>query len=367
MSLYFENYEGDSKVVSLAFDDNASKELEKEDLGYIGFRDSQVFLFPERKELFPSNETLAYLGQCNNFDVFLIDPDGRTFRCYDDSSMENTLFITATCNSNCLMCPMPESIRRAGESYSIECLLNIARHIPDDTAHLTITGGEPFMAGAGIFELFSFLKTKFCRTEFLLLTNGRAFAIDAFAEQAIATLPSNILVGIPLHGSSAELHDAITQVPGSFEQTVLGLHRLLSHQIQVELRIVVSKLNVDDFFAISDMIVQDFPEVGHISVMAAEMTGSAFHNKESVWIPYHEAFLKIERGIYHLLQNGLDVRLYNFPLCTVGEQFRTLCEKSISPEKVRYLSECTACSLHDACGGVFAGSLQLEKHELRPV
>ena len=66
-----------------------------------------------------------------------------------------------------------------------------------------------------------------------------------------------------------------------------------------------------------------------------------------------------------LIENELDVKLYNFPLCTVDKSCWTICEKSISQNKVKYAEVCSKCAVRDACGGVFAGTYNLEKGDLK--
>ena len=97
------------------------------------------------------------------------------------------------------------------------------------------------------------------------------------------------------------------------------------------------------------------------------MTGTARKNLEEVWIPYRKSFFYIANAIRLLVENGIDVKLYNFPLCTVDKSFWTLCEKSISDNKVRFAEECYSCKYKGACSGIFAGTLQLERDELRPI
>lgn len=101
--------------------------------------------------------------------------------------------------------------------------------------------------------------------------------------------------------------------------------------------------------------------------MAMEMTGSAYINRLNVWIPYKKSFQIIENGIKELLENEIDVKLYNFPLCTVKKRYWTICEKSISKSKIRYSDICESCLYKNSCGGVFAGTYQLEKDELEAI
>jgi hypothetical protein len=129
----------------------------------------------------------------------------------------------------------------------------------------------------------------------------------------------------------------------------------------------VCGLNIDDFNNIAALIVNEFPDIRYVSVMAMEMTGNAYVNKDEVWIPYRKAFNKIADAVMFLIKNGIDVKLYNFPLCTVEQKYWTLCEKSISPNKVRFADCCCECTYKGACGGVFAGTYLLEKDELEKI
>lgn len=363
----FQNYSYGYKVVSIAISDHAKSDLANEPLDFLAIEETSVVLHPADIVLTTDSEIISSLLSANDYDVFEIWPDGRFFRYYDNHSIENYFFVTAKCNSNCIMCPSPEAARKNGQHTSIADLIEIARHIPAYTAHLTITGGEPFLLGRDIFPFVSFLRDKFEATEFLFLTNGRIFALPLYIDLLNEAAPNNSIFAIPIHGSSAELHDSITRVPGSFVQTVTGIKNLLRAGFHVELRIVVSKINAADFSGIAELIAAEIPNVEYVSIIAMEMTGNAYREKEKLWLPYTETFRWISDGIMRLIQNGINIKLYNFPLCTVPGKYRSLCEKSISPEKVRFAETCDNCTMKSACGGVFAGSFKLEKDDLRAI
>lgn len=367
MLLKINNWSSDRCIVSLAKTESAAQDLAEDKINFIKITDESVKLLPDNLDLQMDDKYLDYLAVCNDYDVFEISPDGRMTRVYDDSSADNYFFITGKCNSNCVMCPSSDYSRRNGETETVEQLIEIARHIPTDVNHLTITGGEPFMMGYVLFDFFRFLSEKFTETEFLLLTNGRVLAVSKFTNELKNTFPTKGIVGIPLHGSTSERHDYITRAPGSFSQTCEGIKKLLGIGIPVELRLVVTDLNADDFTEIAELIVSEFSGVRHVCIMAAEMTGNAFRNRAKVWIPYSKAFGKIEEAVRCLIRNGIDVKLYNFPLCTVKPEYWTLCEKSISPGKIRNASCCDLCKISGACGGVFAGTYSLEKDDLRAI
>jgi His-Xaa-Ser system radical SAM maturase HxsC len=265
------------------------------------------------------------------------------------------------------MCPSPDVSRRNATHANVSDLILLAKHIPADTPHLTITGGELFLIGDKIFPFIKFLRDKFEETEFLFLTNGRIFAVDKYVQLFKENMPYDTLVAIPIHGSYDELHDAITRSKNSFIQTKLGIKNLLKNNIRVEIRLVVSKFNTNDFNNIAKLIINEFKGVEYVSVIAMEMTGNALVNKERVWLPYKESFSLIVEPIKLMLENGIDVKLYNFPLCTVDSSFWTLCEKSISANKVRYASTCNDCKYKNICGGVFAGTFKFEENELKAI
>ena len=367
MSVRLRDYGLGYRIAAIALDDCAKEKLLSKDLSVLYIADESAVLLPEHIQLRADLDGFEQLRQYNNYDVVEIWENGILNRRYNDKSNDNYFFVTGACNSNCIMCPSPEATRRNVPKTNIDDLIELARHIPSDAPHLTITGGEPFLVGECIFPFIRYLKDNLPCTEFLFLTNGRVFAIDKFVNQFLDSVPCNSTVAIPIHGSCDSIHDSITRADGSFKQTIRGIKKLLRNGIRIEIRLIVSRLNISDFDRIADLIITQFPGVDYVSVIAMEMTGNARKNKEQVWIPYKESFDRISGAIRRMVKNGVDVRLYNFPICTVQKSFWTLCEKSISGNKVRFGEVCDVCKYRSACGGVFAGTFPLEKDELKAI
>lgn len=358
MILHFNEYNLGHKIAVVARNEELLKILIDQNLNVL-YINEDIVLFPERLILALNkndNEKIKYLL---NYDVVEIQDNGNCFRIFCSDSPDNALLITDKCNSNCLMCPVAESIRMKGFSKEVETIKEIIKYIPQFAEHITITGGEPFIIGEGIFDIFSDLKNSLTNTEYLLLTNGRAFSIRKYAEQFFRTSPKKMIIGVPLHGYDAETHDYITQSPGSFEQTFYGLKNILRYGFIIEIRIVVSKLNYLFISKIADLIVKEFGGVFCVKFIGLEMLGNAAKNKNDVWIPYHEAFAKCEKAIDLLVSNGIDVGIYNFPLCTISKRYRYLSYKSIADYKIKYAEGCNNCLNKDSCGGIFEGTIRL--------
>lgn len=367
MKIIIPEYTDEYCIFSIALDEHTKKDLLSEHVKLIYVQEKDAVIYPEGKILTNDENALVQLKELNNYDVVGISDKGILYRYYDDRSVENSFFITEKCNSNCVMCPSPDASRKRGNCTEISDLITIASHIPSDASHITITGGEPFMAGKRIFELLDYCREKFQRTEFLILTNARIFAVYDYCEKLRDTMPKNTIVGVPIHGSCAEVHDALTRVKNSFDQTLTGLERLQSLGVTIEIRIVVCKMNVEDIEAIARLIVSRLRKVQHVNIMAMEMTGNAYINAERLWIPYRKSFEYVKPAIDILVNAGIDVNLYNYPLCTVEPNYRMLCAKSISTWKVRFATVCDSCYLRDSCGGIFAGSYRFESNELEAV
>lgn len=363
----FLDYNCGHRIVSIAHDPETKADLTEDRLHFIYTAEGKPVLYPDQTNLH-INQDLSYeLAYSHNYDVLEIWENGEIQWQYKDTWSDNTFFLTGKCNSNCIMCPVPEFVRKNVENTNIRDLIETARHMPTSIRHITVTGGEPFMVGEEIFILLDFLRNKFNETEFLILTNGRIFALDKYVQLACRSMPVNTVFGIPIHGASPTIHDAITRSKGSYDQTITGIKKLLAVGIPIELRFVVTKINIGEFSGIADLIIREIPQIHHICVMAPEMTGNAYINRNDVWISYSSAFEEISSSVAYLINNGIDVKIYNFPLCTIGKEFRMLCARSISAEKIRYADCCVICKYKDSCGGVFAGTLNLEKDDLRPI
>lgn len=277
------------------------------------------------------------------------------------------IFVTNRCNSNCIMCPLSETVRRKSDNGRIEEIFQQIKELPENVEYVNVTGGEPTLVGQAFFEIMDKLKMKFQNSGFQLLTNGRSAADFDFLIQLLPHLPYGIRWAIPLHASNAMLHDQITRTKGSFEQTDQGIKNLLMCQQKVEIRIVVSKKNLSDLLNIAKYIVQQYQGVFCVNFIAMEMMGCAAVHKDELWVDYPIVFKKMKSAIDCLISHGIDVQLYNFPLCAVERGYWNIAVKSITDYKIRYMPECDQCKVKDICGGFFYSTKQVMKPSVTPI
>lgn len=354
-------------IGSVSFSEDTNKYLIECGLNPI-FIDKDTFYLVNESLKFSMNEELKdYICHLNELDVIEILPNGVIRHVVNQKGDDATLFITEKCNSNCIMCPYSETIRKNGTIPNIDVLIQMAKHFPKDLKHVTITGGEPFIIKENLFDILNIYKHKYDEQEILLLTNGRVFCMDKYVTKLTMYSPNSLVLGIPLHGHTAELHDSISGVNDSFNQTCSGISKLLKNHIFVELRIVVSKINYKYLTQIAKYISEHFPSVFRVVFVGLEMVGNAAVNKDKVWISYKESAPYIQEAIELLVNSGITTKVYNYPLCTIEKKYWDICARSISDYKVTFADICNECIVKKICGGVFNGTFNIEKDEIEPI
>lgn len=367
MKNYIKDYNDDYHVFKLAMSQEKHIEYMKTGFNHI-YNDNGVYkLYTYDGYILLSQDAEKLFEIYSDDDVLSIDNRGIVYEEYRTTSSDNAIVCTLQCNSNCFMCPCSEMSRRTSGICSLEELQELIRYIPRTAPFITITGGEPTLLKNDFFGLFKTLQYEFNETKFLLLTNGRAFADYSFTQRFVECLPNNIRVGIPIYGYNEDTHDVITQTKGSFKQAVIGIHNLLHYNIETELRIVLTKQNINNMEKIARYIIKYFRGIACVNFMGLELMGNAAKNSEKVWLPFDEAFQKSKKAIRLLIGNGINTQLYNFPLCSVEPAYWEICAKSISDYKVEFGEECQECDLKEICGGVFDSTKRVINFKGRPI
>ena len=362
--MFIKNYDFSSFTAKVCYNENEAEKMLKNGFRVLQIAGTRCCVYTNiirHFELIKSGSE-----QFNSGDTVIIHENGNVQKLFDRASYSHTIVTTNRCSSNCIMCPYTSNQRRNSQHQNIEMLIDEVNYLPDNTEHIIITGGEPTLIGIDFFRLMSKIKERFPNISCLLLTNGRVFASSKAVELAAETFPVSTQVAIPIHSADENLHDAITQSKGSFRQTLSAIRRLLSEEFFIEIRIVVSGLNIESMDCIAEMITEKFPQVSLVNFMGVEICGNAALNSDSVWINYSTAFKKCEAAVGKLIRAGIDVGLYNFPLCSVSIRFHGIYKKSISDYKVRFDTLCESCTKKELCGGFFASSLKYAQGNVSP-
>jgi His-Xaa-Ser system radical SAM maturase HxsC len=278
----------------------------------------------------------------------------------------NTLYVVNQCNSNCIMCPDTDYRRQLPRTISFEDINRQIVAMNPQNSDVIITGGEPTLLKYDLIDVILACYKQMPDVKVTLLTNGRALADKAYALSFKPLSADRFVVEIPIHGYDADTHDYITQSRGSFEQTVEGIKSMISFGIPVAIRIVVSKLNSNYLHKMCEFLVEEFPQLICINIMGVEMLGSAYKNKESVWIDFSNLKTGLENCVEICFRGGITPRLFNYPLCLIDEKYWIFYKKSITPSKVLFKEDCSNCSLKSRCGGFFNSTIRHTDYLVKP-
>lgn len=284
---------------------------------------------------------------------------------FDIHSNDNALFTTAMCSNRCLMCCQPPS-----EKNDIDALwdnnIRLIDTAPKELPSIGVTGGEPTLLCGRFFELIRHIRMRLPETEIHILTNGRAFADKQFTSQLGEIGPEKILLGIPLHSDNQLDHDLIAGAMGAYTETLLGLYNLARWSFDIELRVVLTKLNYQRLPKLARFIIRNLPFVKYISLMGLEYTGYTIKNAEQVWIDPIEMAGPLSDATLFLASTGLNVSIFNLSLCVLPESVWPFARKSISDWKNRFEPFCDQCRLKANCCGLFATSKK-QSPNLHPI
>jgi His-Xaa-Ser system radical SAM maturase HxsC len=176
----------------------------------------------------------------------------------------------------------------------------------------------------------------------------------------------DIMLGVPLYSDVDSEHDYVVQARGAFEETVLGLHNLSRYDVPVEIRVVVHRQTYRRLPKLAEFITRNFPFAAHIALMGMEMYGFVNRNLEELWIDPHDYQSELYEATEALFTAGMRVSIYNHQLCVLDRRLWPFARKSISDWKNIYLGECAACSLREACGGLFQSAAKRHSAYIQP-
>lgn len=163
------------------------------------------------------------------------------------------LALTYKCNNRCIWCYAGsknvnnhiKNLSSLDEDSIISLLVDLG------IKKIVLIGGEPTL-----FKGIERIIEKLSRNNFsiYLITNGRRLKNIDFALRLKDKGLTH--VGISIEGSCPDIHDSITQVSGSFNDTVRGLQNSLDVGLKTYSNTTISLKNINDLGHIRDLVFQ---------------------------------------------------------------------------------------------------------------
>lgn len=273
----------------------------------------------------------------------------------DIQSNDNALFVTGQCNNHCLMCCQPP-VKRNDIDFFYEKNIRLIDSAPIELPTIGITGGEPTLLGERLFDLIAYIRKRLPNTHIQILSNGRCFADGAYAERLAQVAEGMVSVGVPFHSDSPIIHDRIAGAENAYNQTLNGLYNLAANDMDIELRVVLTKQNYQRLPQMARFISKNLVFVSTVAFMAMEDIGYTIKNHDLIWIEPLDYMPQLQQAVQYLAQLEFDVSLFNLPLCLLPGSLRPFAKQSISDWKNKFLSLCDTCTARSECCGFFTTS-----------
>jgi len=265
------------------------------------------------------------------------------------------IFLGPECNNNCLPCQ-----EKNGSTYPdlSDITAQISRRNSFDSVELY--GGEPTVRG-DFFEILNAARNESYK-RIKIVTNARAFAN---MDTALRTAESGCyFFEIKVHHHEPAIHDYITQVSGSLQQTLQGIINLRTIDTLhdqpfnpfIHLRIPVSTQNYEHIGNVALALIPY--EIDRITL--------SFDDSQ---IEMHEALPYIQAAINASILNRVWINTQRIPLCAMAGFEHHVSEVFHPPSGDFEKSErCKDCVYNDVCPGVTSRYFhKFGFHKIEPV
>jgi His-Xaa-Ser system radical SAM maturase HxsC len=333
------------------------------DFGFKGYivKTKKIPIFSKSGVRIDSNMNISqHLG-----DIVKISKEGEIHILWERDSTQNALFLTDSCNLNCLMCPQPQ---KPHDKKHIETANRILDLLNNKTvSHICITGGEPTLVKKDFLRILTRCSSEHPKSYLDILTNGQTLHDFDFAKECALKSSSGTCFCLSMHGDTPITHDKIVQNDGAFRNVHSSLYNLSKLNVEIEIRFVISKMNYMRLPNLADFFFRTYPFVHHFAIMGLEMTGCAEKNHDRIWIDPTDYKEELDRFVLEAERRGLNFSIYNHQLCTLTERAWKYARQSISGWKKIYLKKCETCDIKDQCGGFFSTSKEIISSEIKPI
>ncbi|MFH0800962.1 MAG: hypothetical protein V2A78_01050 [bacterium] len=136
-----------------------------------------------------------------------------------------------------------------------------------------------------------------------------------------------------IHGPDNSIHDSITGIPGSFDETMHDLRNALELGVEIRAKIVLSPLNLAHMVEMTEMLLEC--GVSHLHLAFPMAPGGAVENKSALIPRYGDCLSRMDDVFERAISSGSRelISLKNFPPCFFRGQ-EAILDEFISSEIV---------------------------------
>ena len=264
------------------------------------------------------------------------------------------LYIGHACNNNCLFCSEADS------KFPKKTLGQIKKEILSVRKKynfINFMGREPTLR-EDFFSILEFARSKKFK-KIGITTNGRLLSYPGFAKKVLISGVNQI--GITLNGATPKTHDFLTQVPGSFEQTLQGIKNIVRYKTKNQSLLInfplnkVNALELNRYLAMIEKLKIKETNILHVAPLSrgSEKKGMIIQMRKGGNIAFNSAKIYIK-------ENRMKILLVEFLPCSLEKKARKYFFPCLekNPQKIR-ISLCKKCPYTSKCDGVLKSYIKM--------
>jgi MoaA/NifB/PqqE/SkfB family radical SAM enzyme len=281
---------------------------------------------------------------------------------------EDIIRINFHCNQSCRFCFVSTHLPEAGDAAVRAAILDAARR----GVKITLSGGEPTLSP----RLVEYVRLAKAHSKMPVLLQTNAIRLDD-AKLATELFEAGLDEAfISLHGTTAELSDAVTSAPGTFVRSVAGIDNLYRTGVRIVLNFVICKTNASNLPEYVRFVAARWPRT-FVNVSFVAPSTDVVPREEEFIPRYTDVLPYIEAGLAEAARLGIEMggfeSMCGVPLCLVPasiDGYFRLAEIPPGFDKGEFVKTetCAACALEAGCYGIRRGYAELHgAGELRAV
>lgn len=281
---------------------------------------------------------------------------------------EDIIRINFHCNQSCRFCFVSTHLPEAGDTAVRAAILDAARR----GVKITLSGGEPTLNA----RLVEYVELAKAHSSMPVLLQTNAIRLDDAALARSLARAGLDEAFISLHGTTAEISDAVTSAPGTFVRSVVGIDNLHASGVRIVLNFVICKTNASNLPDYVRFVAARWPRT-FVNVSFVAPSTDVVPREEEFIPRYSDVLPYIEEGLREAARLGIEMggfeSMCGVPLCLVPasiDGYFRLAEIPPGFDKGEFVKTdtCRTCALEQGCYGIRRGYMQLHgAGELRAV
>lgn len=227
--------------------------------------------------------------------------------------------IDYVCNNKCLFC-ISHSVDNVPREMNIEHLLSVLRkEEPRPEDFIIINGGEPTLHSK-FYELVNQLSEM--PSVIKIYSNGVRVDASKIKNHAVEFI-------IPIHGP-ADVHDRLTRVKGSYDNTIASLEQFHKEGIPYNLKFILSKEMISSEFNVRTFLM----EYGFKpkEIFLCKMNSTQKGSLNNFLLPDEAMIKNYLNAQIEELSYDYPLKLLDIPFCYLEREYQELFEKNALQE-----------------------------------